>query len=81
MSKKKEIDMEAEILQKFQKNAEKADKLREKFEGNFIAVLEQKVIGIDSDCESLLSKIPEDTIKNQELYIGYAQRDDEVLLL
>lgn len=70
-----------EILTKFQKNAEAANKLRSSFEGNFVAVLEQKVVDSDSDYESLMTRIPDDIVSNQELYIGYLQRDDEALLI
>ncbi len=50
---------EAKSLKAFQKNMKKADSVRKDFEGKFIAVFDQKVVGHSTDYKSLLSEASE----------------------
>ena len=77
---KKPIDEEVEQLNAFMKNVSVVDAIREDFQGNFVAIYGQKVIGNDTEYSNLWSKIGA-YISEKELFVGYIPKNDEALVV
>lgn len=78
--KKVNVNEEEEQLTAFMKNAEIVDTIREKFQGNFVAVCGQKVIGNDTEYSNLWNKIGSH-ISEKELFVSYIPKNDEALVV
>lgn len=73
-------DEEAKQLAAFMKNVESIDGFRESYQGYFVAIFEQKVVGYDTEYRSLVDSITPYLHEN-ELYVGYIPKSDEVLVV
>lgn len=76
-----ETDDEAKQLLAFVENVERADTLREEYQGNFIAVFDNDIVEFDTEHRSLMSKISEEYLDKKQLYISYIPKTEEVLLV
>lgn len=71
---------EAEQMSAFVKNVEKAATIKNKFQGNYVAICDQKVVGYDTECNNLWNKIVP-YISEKQLYVSYIPEEDEVLVV
>ncbi len=76
----KKADKEANQLTAFMKNAETIDAIREDFQGNFVAICDQKVVGYDTEYSNLWNKIGAH-ISEKELFVSYIPKNDEALVV
>lgn len=74
------LDDKAEQLMAFMKNVETADGIREEYQGYFIAIFEQQVVGYDTEYRTLVDSITPYLHEN-ELYVGYIPKNDEVFVV
>ncbi len=77
---KKPIDEEEKQLNAFAKNVEMANTIRDDFQGNYVAIYDQKVVGYDTEYNNLWNKIVP-YIPEKQLYVGYIPEEDEVLVV
>lgn len=75
-----ELDEEAKQLNAFIKNVEKAATIKNRFQGNYIAICDQKVVGYDIEYNSLWNKILP-YISEKQLYVSYIPEENEVLVV
>lgn len=75
-----EADVEAKQLAAFVENVKKADTVREKYQGNFVAIFGQRVIEHDAEYNTLLSRISK-YLNEKELYVGYIPKKHEILVV
>ncbi len=77
---KKPLDEEAEQLNAFMMNVGIVDTIREEYQGNFVAIYGQKVIGNDTEYSNLWGKIGA-YVSSKELFVGYIPKNDEALVV
>jgi hypothetical protein len=75
-----ETDKVTKQLVAFMKNAQTVDTIRDNFQGNFVAIFGQEVVGSDTEYNNLWNKI-QSYICKPELYVSYIPKNDEVLVV
>lgn len=70
-------DIASKQLNEFEKNVKKMKTIKEKYRGNFVAVLGEEVIGYDTEFKNLIENLSKNRNK-KELYIEYIPKIDEV---
>lgn len=63
-------------MNKFEENLKKIDTLGDEYQGNFVAVYKQEVVGVDTDFKNLINKII-NLLNEKELYMSYIPKKNE----
>jgi hypothetical protein len=75
-----ELDDVAKVLSEFSKNVEYSGKIREQFQGNYVAICDQRVVGFDTEYNSLWNKIAA-YLSEKQLYVSYIPEETEALVV